>query len=175
VNRRKERAKPVQYSQELAGRICDRLAAGETLRAICRDDGMPHESSVREWAQHPEHPFSPQYARARETGYHAMADELLEIADEGSGDAQRDRLSVETRKWLLSKALPKVYGDRLDLNATVTKSHEQELEELDVLERVATEQSRLTNGQAINGSNASVALREQLGSTTEMNGRGPRG
>jgi len=62
----------------------------------------------------------------------AMADELLEVADDGKNDwmerqgeddqklyvlngehVQRSRIRVDTRKWLLSKALPKVYGDKL--------------------------------------------------------------
>jgi hypothetical protein len=30
----------------------------------------------------------------------------------------RARLRVETRRWLLAKALPKIYGDKLDLKAT---------------------------------------------------------
>jgi hypothetical protein len=42
-----------------------------------------------------------------------MADELIEIAD-GGDDPARDRLRVDARKWLLSKALPKVYGDKID-------------------------------------------------------------
>jgi len=41
-----------------------------------------------------------------------MADEVMEIADDKSGDPARDRLRLDTRKWLLSKALPKIYGDR---------------------------------------------------------------
>jgi hypothetical protein len=43
-----------------------------------------------------------------------MAEELLEISDgeDGQADTHRDRLRVETRKWLLSKALPKIYGDK---------------------------------------------------------------
>ena len=45
-----------------------------------------------------------------------MADELLEIADRGSEDWQRDRLRVDTRKWLLARALPKRYGDRVTLS-----------------------------------------------------------
>lgn len=75
--------------------------------------------------------FAAQYARAREIGYHAMADELIEIADDGTNDwmerqgddgaahvingehVQRSRLRLDTRKWLLSKALPKVYGEKL--------------------------------------------------------------
>lgn len=93
---------------------------------------MPPESTVRLWANDDRGGFAAQYARAREIGYATMADELLEIADDSSGDAvidedgatranpefaSRSRLRVDTRKWLLSKALPKVYGDRLDLNA----------------------------------------------------------
>jgi hypothetical protein len=135
---KKVRAQPVRFSQELADRICDRLADGETLRAICRDAGMPDERTVRRWSLDAESPFKPQYARAREIGYHRMADEIIEIADDGTNDyverknkdgethrafdaeqVQRSRLRVEARKWLLSKALPKVYGDRLDLNASV--------------------------------------------------------
>lgn len=75
--------------------------------------------------------FSAQYATAREIGYQSMADEIIEIADDSSfdvikGDEEtadrvnaefvaRSRLKVDTRKWLLSKALPKVYGDKVAL------------------------------------------------------------
>jgi tyrosyl-tRNA synthetase len=81
--------------------------------------------------------------RAREIGYHKMADEIIEIADDASNDyaerenrdgenvrafdpehVQRARLRVEARKWLLSKALPKVYGDRLNIDAKITTQDE---------------------------------------------------
>ena len=48
--------------------------------------------------------------RAREVGYHKMADDALDIADASETDAgqvARDHLRVEYRKWLLSKALSK--------------------------------------------------------------------
>ena len=120
--------RPSDYTAELAATICTRLAAGETLRAICRDEGMPHEATVRGWALDDREGFSTQYARSREIGYMAMADETLEIADDGSNDTYktdegqeatnhdviaRSRLRVDTRKWLLSKALPKVFGDKI--------------------------------------------------------------
>ena len=104
-----ERGRPSIFSEELATRICERLAAGETLRSVCRDAGMPAESTVRSWAGNEDFVFSAQYATARKIGYQCMADEIIEIAD-GSGDA---RLQVDSRKWLLSKALPKIYGDKL--------------------------------------------------------------
>ena len=68
-----------------------------------------------------------------------MADEMLEIADDGSNDwmlrkdgdkefyvlngehVQRSRLRLDTRKWLLSKALPKVYGDKLAVHSNAER------------------------------------------------------
>lgn len=55
-----------------------------------------------------------------------MADEIMEISDApvgstqtgatDSGAVQKQRLQVDTRKWLLSKLLPKKYGEKVDLN-----------------------------------------------------------
>ena len=60
-------------------------------------------------------PFSEHnVASLAQVGYKLLADELVEISDEGSGDAQRDRLRVDTRKWMLAKMLPKVYGERIE-------------------------------------------------------------
>lgn len=131
----KERGRPSRYTGELADRICLRLAAGETLIAICRDDEMPAESTVRAWALEDREGFSAKYTRAREIGYHHMGDELIEIADttqEGvtikesdkgtetrTGDMiEHRRLRVEARKWMLARALPKIYGDKIQVDAT---------------------------------------------------------
>ena len=105
-----------------------------TLREVCRGEGMPTEACVRTWAYEDRSGFYSQYARAREIGYQAMADEVLEISDDGTNDwmerqgddgksafalngehVQRSRLRVDTRKWLLSKALPKIYGDKVQV------------------------------------------------------------
>lgn len=129
--------RPTLYTTELRDLICARLAEGESLNGICRDEGMPAESTVRGWSLDPEHPISARYARAREVGYHKMFDELLDIADDSrndfveratkSGDPirvtdeeaiSRARLRVDTRKWMLAKALPKVYGDKLSAELT---------------------------------------------------------
>ena len=107
-----ERGRPSIYTEELASRICERLAAGESLRSICRDDDMPDETTVRKWSLDQENPFYPQYRKARMVGYDRMSDDIIDIADDIAGDAARDRLRVDTRKWVLSKMLPKVYGDK---------------------------------------------------------------
>lgn len=127
----------ITYTPELAAEICERLASGESLRSICKSAHMPDEKAVRYWAAQPDHPFSEHYIRAREIGYLAMADEILEIADDGSNDwmeregkngepafvlngehVQRSRLRVDTRKWVLAKMLPKVFGDKQVLEHT---------------------------------------------------------
>lgn len=98
---------------------------------------MPDHSTVIGWVTANE-AFSNQYARARETGYAVMADELIEIADDGRNDTYKDeegnekpaidviarsRLRVDTRKWLLSKALPKIYGDKQQVEHSGTINH----------------------------------------------------
>lgn len=125
--------RPTDYTPEIAARIIAQLSEGKSLRKVCKAEDMPSESAVRQWALDDREGFSAQYTRARELGYLAMADELLEIAntpqigrktkttDEGKvetteGDMiEHRRLQVDTRKWMLSKMLPKVFGDKLAL------------------------------------------------------------
>jgi len=113
--------RPSGYTFELGHLICRRLLEGETLRAICQGHDMPADSTVRLWVLDNVEGFAEQYARARMVGYHTMADDIIEIADNPETDAaavNRDRLKVDARKWLLSKALPKIYGDRVTAEVT---------------------------------------------------------
>jgi hypothetical protein len=69
--------------------------------------------------------LSEQYAQARAAMIDKIADDIMTIADEemiptGEGKVdnamvQKQRLRVDTRKWLLSKLAPKKYGDKLEL------------------------------------------------------------
>ncbi|CUI02625.1 Phage terminase, small subunit [Janthinobacterium sp. CG23_2] len=103
------------------------MSEGESLRAICRDDEMPNKATVFRWLA-ANAAFSDQYARAREAQADCMADEIIEIADDGLNDTYEDddgnkrtdqdviarsRLRVDARKWLASKMAPKKYGDKI--------------------------------------------------------------
>jgi hypothetical protein len=131
-------ARPTKFSDTTAKAICLRIMEGESLRTICRDQKMPARSTVHGWLFEHE-AFSDQYARAREVQADTLFDESLEIADDEDGDfiadregdreivrgngvaVQRDRLRVDTRKWMAGKLRPKKYGDKvdIDLNAQV--------------------------------------------------------
>jgi hypothetical protein len=118
------RKPPVHFSQPLFDEICSQLAAGRTLRAIERMDGMPTAAAVIHWV-HENLELNKQYTRAREIGYTLMADDIIEISDtpvltEHGDTTDRSRLRVESRKWLLSKALPKVYGDKQSVEGKFT-------------------------------------------------------
>lgn len=121
--------RPSLKTPELVSAICERLAQGEPLAAICRDEGMPHPSTVRDWMK-ADAEVSRAIACAREDGEDWLAAECLSIADDGSRDyetkedgrevvdhdhIQRSKLRIDTRLKLLAKWNPKKYGERLAL------------------------------------------------------------
>jgi hypothetical protein len=122
-----------KYTPEIADKICQGIASGRSLRKICAEEGMPSVPTVCEWVLDDREGFSEQYTKARRIQAETLADEIFDIADDGSQDSitrhsdtgdyevpnteymQRSRLRVDTRKWYLSKVLPKVYGDKQQL------------------------------------------------------------
>jgi hypothetical protein len=128
--------RPTLYTPELAERILHELADGRTVRDICRADGMPTGATVRLWVVQDRDGFAARYRRAREFAYRDMEEELLEIVDDARNDwmerrtragghetvpnrenIQRSRLRYDARRWLLSNALPKNYGNRIAAEA----------------------------------------------------------
>ena len=122
----------VRFSKTLFKTICDRIAAGESLRSICREEGMPSHNAVVQWVMDDREGCSSQYTRAREVQAQGMIEEIFTISDDSSNDVlfvkpdgtrvmnkefvARSRLRFDARRWYVSKVLPKIYGDKLDLN-----------------------------------------------------------
>ena len=124
----KKMGRPSKYTPELAAEICERLSDGEPLRQICRDNHMPAWTAIYAWAAIDKQ-LSERIAQAREQGYDAIAEDLLQIADtpimgetetssaNGLTITRQDmlghrKLRIETRLKLLAKWNPKKYGDR---------------------------------------------------------------
>lgn len=125
-------ARPSEYTEEIALKICEEIGLGKSLRTVCNGDDMPSFQTVFAWIKkYPE--FLEQYARACQERSEAMAEDILDIADDGTNDwmtikrggeevevpnnevLQRSKLRVDTRKWIMSKMVPKKYGDRIDM------------------------------------------------------------
>jgi hypothetical protein len=102
--------RPSSYTPALASEICERLV-NEPLARICRDDHIPAIGTVLQWVEDNREGFSERYARARSIQIETMAHEIMTIADNLLEDPNSRRVRVDSRKWLLSRLRPKVYGD----------------------------------------------------------------
>jgi hypothetical protein len=96
--------------------VCERLAAGEPLAAICRDEGMPTTRTFLRWADEDEE-VELAYRRAREAQAEWLDAEIQRVSetakDKDTAAAARVRITALT--WRASKQAPKRYGDRLDV------------------------------------------------------------
>ena len=117
------------FNQDKADEVCSLLEDGLSLRKAAEKVGESARTILNWTKANPA--FLTQYTRAREIGYLQLADEILNISDEYQVEVRhngedetidlsatavaRNRLRVDTRKWMLSKMLPKVYGDKLQL------------------------------------------------------------
>lgn len=115
--------RPSEFNQEAADLICDEIAKGNSLRAICSSkdaefDKLPSERTVYRWLEDPENDaFRQQYARAREAQADGKFEQAWEIAQTATAEnVQVARLQIDTIKWQTGKLAPKKYGDKLTLN-----------------------------------------------------------
>ena len=126
----KKNGRPTKYSDKLADRICQKIAEGYSVRSICKEKDMVSMQTLFRWLRENDK-FREQYVCACEERSYAQAEEIIDIADNATNDymeklegdgyifnsenVQRSRLRIDTRKWLMSKMNPKVYGDKLDM------------------------------------------------------------
>lgn len=121
--------RPTLYSLELAAEICARIATGESLNKILKDNGMPDTVTVYRWlAIHED--FRHMYTLAREDQGETHADLIVDLADEDpvqvvddKGVARVDsawvnwqRNRIDARKWVASKLKPRKYGDKIGVD-----------------------------------------------------------
>ena len=88
--------------------ILNRLEQGEGLKSICGEAGA---AAFRRRVVDDTGGLASRYARARNIGLDALAEQIVEIASDDKRDANSRRVEVDARKWLLSKLRPDKYGD----------------------------------------------------------------
>ena len=159
-----ELGRPSEYTQEAADAICELLTLGWSLKRVIekgKDEpgyeniGFPSIATVYKWMRENED-FLKNYARAKQEAADAMAEELLDISDDGKNDwmeiwdkegqnivgwkvngeaVMRSKLRVDTRKWIMAKMKPKRYGEKLDLTSGGDKIKQQPLIISDIASR----------------------------------------
>lgn len=115
--------------ETIADEVVEWISEGKTLREFCRQDSKPSYGTIYNWLKKDE-AFAERFAGAREQGEDVIAQECLEIADDGTNDwetrknrkgeeydvpnvelVMRSRLRIDTRLKLLAKWNPRKYGD----------------------------------------------------------------
>lgn len=131
------------YSIELAEQICDAVATTPMgITALCAiNKDWPTARIIFRWlVKHPE--FTDMYSRARKAQIEVLIDQVMQLVTDTSKDwvrkqgeicadhdhISRVRLQIDSIKWLATKLLPKVYGDKIQTEHTGSIGlHEQAL------------------------------------------------
>ena len=136
--------RPSKRTPEIEEQIIAALSEGTPLAEVCRQEGMPHPTTVRDWMAADE-AFSLAIARAREDGEDRIAADCLRIADtpllgqtvrssdkDGQVITEEDmlghrKLQIETRLKLLAKWNPRKWGERVAVDHGVQDNLAEQL------------------------------------------------
>ena len=110
--------------RQIADQVFNEMRQGLSAYKACVKVGVP-QSTLNHWLSD-DAELAADYARAREELHEFIAAEIVAIADApvpsnekgglDPGAIQKQRLQVDTRKWLLSKLAPKKYGDKIEVS-----------------------------------------------------------
>jgi len=137
----------IVYTEELAKKICRVIATTNwSINKICNSSSeFPCKSIIYDWRKENAE-FDELYIQAKRDQADYLAEEIIGIADDDSNDTfigddgkvcinaanvARAKLRVDSRKWMAVRLLPRLYGDKLITEGTVTYRHEDALKELE--------------------------------------------
>jgi hypothetical protein len=121
------RAKPHEYTDEIAERICECLSLGVNLRDFDRMVDFPSTWTIMRWVRDNK-VFEAKYYAAMKLSALALEADAMQIAADGQNDTYRDhnghvktdwdvlgrsKLRVETIRWVASKRNPARYGEKI--------------------------------------------------------------
>jgi hypothetical protein len=125
LSKSKSVGRPTKLTKDVSAEICARLASGEPITKITKDEHMPASATLYRWLAS-DAEFREMYEVSRRDGAHTFAASIVEIVDDeplyvfddkgnkrvDPGSIAQKRLKMDGRKWIAAKYLPKVYGER---------------------------------------------------------------
>lgn len=139
------------YDVKIAKALCREISVSEKgIKKILKDNPTwPCDKIIFEWRlDYPE--FAEMMCTAKRNQVERIVDEMMEIADDASLDTitkvgsdgkeykvcdrewvARTKIRIDHRRWLVSKLVPKMYGDKIQNETTVTITHENALKEIE--------------------------------------------
>lgn len=117
--------RPTKCTPDVVTEICERLAGGESLISICRDDHMPAKANVLLWVVTGREvdgtgvPFRDHYMQAREAAGFSHADRVVDVTEEvalGQLDPHAARAMLDGLKWAAERMAPKKHSPRQEID-----------------------------------------------------------
>lgn len=111
-----------QLPDDLLFDICDRIAEGESLREICKEEGMPRLSAIlavaMENATTGKLLQQAMRMRAIALGDEVVSDAKLGMTEDQTAQAVASRrLMIDSKKWYASKLAPALFGDKIEVDS----------------------------------------------------------
>lgn len=112
---------PIAYDLEdklaIAKRVCARVADGQLVCDVLKDEGLP-PTHWWNW-QEENKEIRADFGRARVAQAHALAERAVIVSRNVRGEdhhiVQAVRLECDTLRWFTSKIAPKLYGERIEV------------------------------------------------------------
>jgi hypothetical protein len=130
----KKRRKVIEITPDIVEIVLSRVSMGETLRSLAKELGFDEGTFRLRVVKEPE--LRTRYKTSREMQAEAWSDQIIELADTvkigqktkqladggieiSTGDmVERSRLQIDTRKWLMMRLHPAVYGEKVEQQIT---------------------------------------------------------
>ena len=107
--------KSLELTTELTDQICQELMNGQPLTRICSRKELPSIGTVNRWISK-DPSFAKQITNARRVGTQYYLDKMIEELETMSAkDVGIVREKLHHYRWLSSKLLPNLYGDKQEV------------------------------------------------------------
>ena len=107
--------KALQITTEITNQICEKLMSGVPLTRICEAKDLPSLSTVHRLINK-DPSFAKQIIQARKVGCQFYLDKMIdELETVSNKDVGIVREKLHHYRWLASKLLPNLYGDKQEV------------------------------------------------------------
>lgn len=152
----KKTGRPSIKTSEIVEEFLRRISHGRSIANVCADEDMPTTTTVYDWISK-DSVFSERYARACADRGLLYADRISDISDKlMRGEIAPDvaRVAIDSYKWISARLVPKLYGDRQQVDVAVTHTHQLHL---DALKRLNDSAKTLPAPDIIEGKLVSIS------------------
>lgn len=141
----RKRGRPTKFTKPVQKHIAQRIAQGESAQSICKDPKLPTQRALYKYlATSGDEDFVQMYREAIQARADVHADQILEIAEDDSGDLievkdskgkvidvkqnnaklRRDQMRIEARQWHMARMNPRKYGQQTTTQHEHDHQHE---------------------------------------------------